>query len=522
MLINKSITAALLGLLLVVITFFWLGRPAEEEPLSSNGTLLSEETQKGAATGIFLGEEKQRNAVKGTVFDDAIRKPFFGDLTPMIKRRVIRVLVSPNQGNFLVSGGELAGFEYELTQQYRKYLKTRVRKSTWPVSFVYIPVPFDQLLPALNAGQGDMVAAGLTITKDRQSSASFSRAYIKNVAEILVTSQNAAPIRSQEDLAGKTILVMKGTSYVRTLAAFNKTLISNGLEPITIRTESNGSITTEDILEMVNSGIVDYTIVDSHLATMWAKVLSKMHVRSDISFNVGGEIAWAVRKSNPELLKSLNIFLKTNQQGTLVGNVLFNKYFNSHKWITNPLADKQVKKLTKLEQLFRKYAVKYDFDWRFLAALAYQESRLSQEVVSHAGAIGIMQVLPRTAAYKAIAISNINTLEGNIHAGAKYLAYLREKIKDDKGVSHLDQMNFILASYNAGPSRLKKLRTAAKKRGLNPDKWYSNVALEARRSIGHETVEYVSNISKYYVAYKLLSENKAKREKALRLLKGKS
>ena len=505
--IGKRITVALLGMFLIASAFLWFGQADEE--------------QSDGVTSALLDNEKQNDTLEGTLFDDALLKPFFDDLTPMIKRRVIRILVSPNQANFMVSGGEIAGFEYELTQQYRNYLETRVRKSTWPVSFIYIPVPFDQLLPALNAGQGDMVAAGLTITKGRQTSALFTRAYLKNVNEVLVTSQNADPIQTAEDLSGKTVLVMKGTSYEHSLAAFNQTLVGKGLKPITIKTESKGSITTEDILEMVNSSIVDYTVVDNHLAEMWSKVLLKIRIRSDISFNDGREIAWAVRKTNPELLKSLNIFLETNQQGTLVGNVLFNRYFADHKWISNPLADKQVEKLAELEQLFRKYAEKYDFDWRFLAALAYQESRLSQDVVSHTGAVGIMQVQPRTAAYKPIAISNIDTLEGNIHAGSKYLAYLRDKTKDDKGISAMDQINFILASYNAGPSRLKKLRSATKKRGLDPNKWHSNVALEARRTIGHETVEYVANISKYYVAYKMLSDNKSKREKAVKKLKDK-
>lgn len=519
--IGRRITVVLIGMLAVASVSYWFGTGNEKKSNMHASVNLDNEQQGESATLPLLDEKKQNSSLKGTIFDYALRKPFFDDLSPMIKRRVIRILVSPNQANFMVSGGKIAGFEYELTQQYRNYLETRVRKSIWPVSFIYIPVPFDQLLPALNAGQGDMVAAGLTITKARQTSALFTRAYIKNVSEVLVASENADPIETAEDLSGKTVLVMRGTSYEDSLTAFNQTLVGKGLKPITIKTESKGSITTEDILEMVNFGIVDYTIVDNHLANMWAKVLLKMRIRSDISFNDDGEIAWAVRKRNPELLKSLNIFLETNQQGTLVGNVLFTRYFTDHKWISNPLAGKQVEKLAKLEQLFRKYAAKFDFDWRFLAALAYQESGLSQDAVSHTGAIGIMQVQPRTAAYKPIAISNIDTLEGNIHAGAKYLAYLRDKTKGDKAISAMDQINFILASYNAGPSRLKKLRSATKKRGLDPNKWHSNVALEARRSIGHETVEYVANISKYYVAYKLLSENKTKREKAVKKLKDK-
>ncbi len=141
-----------------------------------------------------------------------------------------------------------------------------------------------------------------------------------------------------------------------------------------------------------------------------------------------------------------------------------------------------------------------------MAAQAYQESQLDQRKVSPAGAVGIMQVLPSTASQKPININNVKKVENNIHAGVKYLSFLRKRYFSDPEIAPADRVDFSWAAYNAGPTRIQKLRGKAEERGYNPNKWFNNVEHLASETIGRETVDYVININKYYVSYKFALE----------------
>jgi membrane-bound lytic murein transglycosylase MltF len=272
---------------------------------------------------------------------------------------------------------------------------------------------------------------------------------------------------------------------------------------------------------MVNAGALKYTVVDSHIAALWARVLPDIKVHKNIVIHKGGKIAWAIRKNNPQLLKSLNAFLRKNKQGTTMGNILFNRYYKNTKWIKNPISPKERKKLAFYRKLFEKYGKRYHFTWYMIAAQAYQESQLNPNKKSPSGAIGIMQVLPKTASDKNINIKNVRNVENNIHAGVKYLDYLRKTYFSDKKISPLDRVFFSWAAYNAGPNKINRLRALAKKRGLNPNRWFYNVEEIANEKIGRETVEYVSNITKYYIAYKLYYEKLEKKEAIIETLEKK-
>ena len=142
-----------------------------------------------------------------------------------------------------------------------------------------------------------------------------------------------------------------------------------------------------------------------------------------------------------------------------------------------------------------------------LAALGYQESQLNQNLKSDAGAVGVMQILPSTAKDKNVGIPNISELDPNIHAGTKYLRFMTDYyFAEDPGLDRFNRTLFAFASYNAGPARVAKLREEAAQMGLDPNKWFRNVEVVAAKRIGRETVQYVSNIFKYYVAYKLLED----------------
>lgn len=425
-----------------------------------------------------------------------------GDLPEIIdSRRVIRVLVSYNSTGFFIEKGLPKGLEYELLREYEKSLNKNQVKKALKVKLVFRVLPFDQLLPALQEGRGDIAAAGITITPARSKKVAFTTPYIRNINEIVVASKKVTGLESFKDISGRRVNVVAGSSFVGHLHRLNRDLATLGLKPIEIR-ESDEHLEAEDILQMVNAGIWDLTVVDSHVAEIWSKVLNDLVVQNDIIINQGGNIAWAVRKESPGLLKSLNAFVQKNRQGTLLGNILIKRYYQDTRWLTDPVRGSDRVQLQKLSAIFQKYGKQYNIDWLKLAALAYQESRLDQNAKSHRGAVGIMQILPSTAAGKAVQIPDISTVENNIHAGTKYLAYLRDRYFDSPDISAEDQIDFSFAAYNAGPARINGLRKKAAKQGLDPNRWFNNVEVIARQEIGRETVQYVTNIYMYYIAYK--------------------
>ena len=438
-------------------------------------------------------------------------KRFKGDLSGMKKRGYIRVLVSYSKTNFFIERGRIYGLEYELLKQYETYVNKRIKKRTRKIKFVFLPVYFSRLLPYVKNGLGDIAAAGLTITPQRKKMVAFTLPYLSNINEILVTNKRVKGIKSIYDLSGKTIYVRQKSSYISHLWDVNGKLKSKHKKPIKIKVLPE-VIGTEGILEMVNAGALKLTVADSHIATLWARVLPNIKLHKNIIIHKGGKIAWAIRKNNPQLLKSLNAFIKRNKRGTRMGNILFTRYYKNTKWIKNPISPKERKKLEFYRRLFEKYGKRYNFTWYMIAAQAYQESQLNPNKKSPSGAIGIMQVLPKTAADKNINIKNIRNVENNIHAGVRYLNLLRTTYFSDKKISPLDRVFFSWAAYNAGPNKINRLRRIAKKRRLNPNRWFYNVEEIASEKIGRETVEYVSNITKYYIAYRLYYEKLEKKE----------
>ena len=425
-----------------------------------------------------------------------------GDLPATLQqRRAIRVLVSYSNTNFFIDRGRPRGIEYELLNKYEKYLNQNRKNMAIKTKLVYRVLPFDQLIPALVEGRGDIVAAGLTITPQRLKKVAFTQPYIKNINEIAVVSKAAQQLHTESGLSDRPVHVVAGSSYVGHLKRLNQKLSRQGLEPVKV-IEMDKNLEAEDILQMINCGIYDVTVVDEHIAEIWSKILDNLVVRKDIVINRGSNIAWAVRKENPQLLDSLNQFVRSHRQGTLIGNILFKRYFENPRWLRNPLTDTENNKLKKLSPLFQKYAKRYDFDWLKIVALGYQESRLNQKAKSPRGAVGIMQILPSTAAGAPVHIPDIYTTENNIHAGVKYLGYLRDKFYNDPDIPPEDQLDFVFAAYNAGPARINSLRKRTKNMGLDPNRWFFNVEYAARQSIGQETVQYVTNIHMYYIAYR--------------------
>jgi len=433
------------------------------------------------------------------------------DLDTMRRRGVIRVLVSFKKTEYFIVNGQQRGFEYELMEQYEGYLNKGDKKGQLRFDVVYIPVPFATLLSNLAKGRGDVAAAGLTITPERREKVAFTTPYVRDVSEVVVTGKDDESIKSLDDLSGRIVYVLSGSSYVQHLTGLSEKFKAAGRPPVYV-VESDPYLGTEDILELVNAGIVEVTVADNHIARLWANVLPDIKVHEDIAVNTDGEIAWAVRKDNPELLANLNDFLRTHRKGTKLGNVLFKRYYENTRWIQNPLSETSRKKLEQYHALFQKYSAEYSFDWLLIAALAYQESRLNPTKKSNRGAVGIMQIKPSTANDKNVGIKDVHKLENNVHAGVKYLAFLRDRYFTSPDIEPGASVHLSLAAYNAGPAKVRRMRDQAKKMGLDPNIWFRNVEQAAQQIVGSETTRYVANIYKYYLAYTLLNnlnDNKA-------------
>jgi membrane-bound lytic murein transglycosylase MltF len=269
-----------------------------------------------------------------------------------------------------------------------------------------------------------------------------------------------------------------------------------------------------DLLEMVAAGLIPATVADSFMVDLWVQVFPALNPHPEAAVASGGKLAMAFRKDSPQLAEALNAFVKTQKQGTLAGNVLINKYVRSTKWVKNARSDEDVARFRSMVHLFQKYSDQYSFDWLLMAAQGYQESGLDQSKRSPVGAIGVMQVMPATAQDKAVNIPDIHELESNIHAGIKYNRWVVDNFYDDPAINKVDRQLFAFASYNAGPGRVRSLRKEAGEQGLDPNRWFNNVELIAAKRIGRETVQYVANIYKYYLAYQLVMRQAEERRKA--------
>ena len=431
-------------------------------------------------------------------------KPNLGDLTAMQENGRIRVLVSFSKTDFFLLRGEPRGFEAELMIRFEKHLNKEVERESDRTRVVFVPVAFERLIPALLAGEGDLIAAGLTLTEERSKLVAFSDPYLPLIDEIVVSRVNAGDdtLSSIEDLSARSVYVLRASSYEQHLRELSRTFEARGLEPIEI-IGADENLSDSDILELVNAGVVEHTVIDSHLADLWSGVLTKLHVHNDLKINEGGQIAWAVRQSNPQLLSKLNEFVVKSRKGTHLGNILFRRYFENEKLIKNPLEEQISRRLNKYAPLFRTYAKRYNLDWMAVAAQAYQESGFDHSLISEQGAVGMMQLLPSTAADPIVGIADISSVENNVHAAVRYLAFLRREFFADASIPEPDRLGFMWAAYNAGPDRVRRMRERAQKIGLDPNRWFFNVEHAAQSVAGPETVRHVANTYKYYVAYRL-------------------
>lgn len=453
-------------------------------------------------TGSLLTPLINTAQVDNVALVEDVQKKWTGDFDGMIERRKLRVLVVYNKTLYFLNGADQHGISYDLMREFEKFIDKKTDTGGIPFQLIFIPVSREQLLPKLVQGQGDVAVANLTITPERSAIVDFTDPFLNDVRELVITGPSAAEVKTVDDLSGTTIHVRPSSSYFESLNRLNQKFEEQGKDPIEL-IEADEQLEDADLLEMVNARIIDIVVVDSHKAQFWKDIFPDITVHEDIAVNAGGKIAWAFRKNSPKFANIANEFIKDHKKGTMLGNVLYKRYLKDNKWIRNAVAEKEFEKLKNVIDLFRQYGKQYDFDWLMLAALGYQESGLDHSKKSSVGAVGIMQLMPTTAADPNVDIPDIKQLEHNIHAGTKYLRFLKDRYFNDPEIDDVNRTLLAFASYNAGPARIKGLRDRASKKGLNPNVWFDNVEVVAAKEIGHETVGYVSNIYKYYVAYRL-------------------
>jgi membrane-bound lytic murein transglycosylase MltF len=438
-------------------------------------------------------------------------KTYTDDLDAMVKRRLIRAGVVFNRTQYFIDKGVQRGISYESIHLFEEELNKRLKTGLLKVHIAFVPLSRDQLFPALQAGKVDFVAAALTITPERRKLVDFSIPTRTGVAEIVVSTKDGPAVATPDDLSGREVFVRRSSSYYESLERLNTDLKSRGKPPVTIKAAPE-ALEDDDVLEMVNAGLVELTIVDDFVAELWHQVFPDIRLHKDVAVRTGGEIAIGVRKNNPKLLQAANTWIRKYGPGTAFGNTMERRYLESSKYVKNAAAEAERKKLLALVKLFETYGNRYDVDYLLMAAQGFQESRLDQTARSHVGAIGVMQVMPATG--KELAVGDISQVEPNVHAGIKYFRFMMDQFYKDEPMDELNKGLMTLASYNAGPGRLRQLRREAERRGLNPNVWFGNVERVVSERIGRETVQYVSNIYKYYVAYRLVVDRQEARARA--------
>jgi membrane-bound lytic murein transglycosylase MltF len=445
---------------------------------------------------------------------DLSRKPLTGDFDWMLERRMIRALVPYSRSLYFNDKGREMGLTAENVRDFERWINKKYAKQIGkrPLTIFIVPSTRDKLLPEVAQKFGDIAIGNLTVTAERLKTVDFALpADQPGVRELVVTGPKSPAIASTDDLAGKTVHVRKASSYYESLEALNGRFQKEG-KPAAKLVLVPDALEDEDMMEMLNAGLLEIIVVDDWKAKMWAQILPKIKVNEQVAVREGGKLGWAIRKGSPKLEAEILDFYKgyLKKQGVMAYRL--KKYMSRVKQIKNPTGTSEWKRFEEMVALFQKYGQQYNFDPLMLAAQGYQESQLDQNAKSKVGAIGVMQVMPATG--KELKVGDVRVTESNIHAGVKYMDQLMTKYFPDAKFDSTNRTLFAFASYNCGPGNVSKMRKAAEKSGYDPDQWFNNVEIVTAQKIGIETTTYVRNIYKYYIAYRLMAETQEAARKA--------
>ena len=442
-----------------------------------------------------------------------------GDIDEMDKRREVRALVSLNKTTFFFDNGRPRGMAYDALVEFEKFLNRKLhpndRTGKEKIRVVLVPSTSSKVASDLLDGHGDIIAAAIYITEDRQKIADFVPV-ASSKHDVIVSAPSSPVLTGLDDLSGKEVYLVKESLAWKNLMALNEKLSSEKKPRINLLPADN-NLEPEDIMDMTSAGLLQYAVVPSHLAQLWKNVLPDLKIYEDFPVTDKMESGWAVRKDSPKLRSLLEEFASTHREGTVYFATLANTYLKNTRFIKNNADSESARRFREMQGLFKKYANQYNFPWMLIAAQAYQESGLNQDARGPTGAVGVMQVMPTTAAHPPISIPNVSKLDHNINAGVKLLKYIRDDYFREAPMDPLNKTLVTLAAYNAGPARLKQCRQLAADMGLNPNVWFHNVEYAVAKKVGAETVGYVSNVYKYYLGWELVIERQKARAHAKEL-----
>jgi len=416
-----------------------------------------------------------------------------GDFDGMFERRNIRMLAPYSRTLFYLEKGQAHGLTADLAHDFETYLNQKHAKELGEhrITVSVIPTTRDKLLTDLAAGMGDISGGNLTATESRMKTADFIAPTERDPAlELLVSGPGAPAVAKLDDLSGKKVNVRQASSYFESLNALNDRLRGANQAPVQIVTMPD-ALEDEDVLEMLNAGLFDFTVVDSWKAKLWAQTVPQIKVRDDIVLRTGGTIGWAIRKQSPKLQAELEGFYKTASQQGLIEARLAN-YQARLKEIATTYTGPASKRFAQTLTLFRKYGKQYSFDPLMLAIDGLQESQLRQSAGSHT-ATAAQTTLPST-----------EQLAQDVQDRTRYIDQLMTKNFPDAKFSEIDRTLFTFASYKSGAENIERMRKEAEKRGLDPNQWFNNVEQVTAANYGMLSTAYVRNILKCKVAYQLI------------------
>jgi len=425
----------------------------------------------------------------------------FVDLNEIKKRGVLRVLTRNSGTTYFIHRGAQLGFDYEWVEKFAKDLGLRLE--------IIIPPDRDSLYTYLEKGKGDLIAAGVTMTPERKERYLVSRSY-NEISEILVVPSSDTKTQTIHDLTGETISVQRSTSHFHTLSRLQE------IHGFDIE-ELPDDVEPESILAAVGRGEIQATVSDSNTFNIEMTYSGK--VKNVQVLGPPAQVGWIMRKDQRLLHKAADQWIKKNHRG-LFYNMIHTKYFKNRKQMKAAAGRERsdIKgTLSPYDDLVKKYAKKYEFDWRLITAQMYQESRFDPAAQSWMGAMGLMQVMPQTA--KDLKLINVRDPEIGIHAGVKLLARYAA-VFNSPDIKERDRLRFALASYNCGLGHVLDGRALAREKKLDPNKWFGNVekvlpllakpdvARRARHGYCRcdEPVKYVSEIQARYENYSKLVE----------------
>lgn len=418
------------------------------------------------------------------------------DLAQIRSSRVLKVLVNQSRNSSGEVQGQPIGVEYHRLRAFEQYLNGHARDGQ-EITLKIIPKAKDQLLGALQRGEGDLVAPGELLELQASHAVSASDPIRTSVPLLLVGIKGEKRYTRVEQLSGKTLALPNGSAAGDAVSQINQKLALLKLSPVKIEWV-DPTLAVEDVLEMVQGGIFHLTIVEQPIAERWGKILPKLRFDRQVLIGEPSDEYWFVRRDAAMLRASIDRFLATykvpdNQDAAFLR--IYRRLYQVHY----PLARADRQRLEKLRPVLQKHAEAQGMDWLNLAALAFKESALKPSARSGSGPTGLMQITPSAA--QRVGVNNIQDLDANVQASAKYLALIRRKFFASPKLNERERMAFVLAAYNMGPERVQGMRAEARRRGLNPNQWFFQVERIAMEQVGMGAVSYVNSVNKYYLAF---------------------